>query len=75
LLTILTKSNAVAVDISGKENVGVAAGFMSIHTTTHPVPTTRDPRNQIAKSAGDYYVTSAEKTVLDEIKQFAMLQG
>ena len=64
MLTILTKSNAAAVDISGKENVGVAAGLISTHETTHPAPTTRDSRNEIAKGVDDNFVTDAEKTII-----------
>lgn len=57
-------------DLSGKENVGVAAGLVSAHETTHPPPTDRDTRNQIAGSYApalgidDNYVTDAEKIVI-----------
>jgi len=57
-------------DLSGKEDVGVAAGLLNAHETTHPAPTVRDARNQIAgsyepeKGIDDNYVTDAEKIVI-----------
>ena len=45
-----------ATDISGKEDIGVAQGILDTHEATHPVPTTRDARNQVA---GSYALTSA----------------
>ena len=51
-------------DLSGKENTGVAQGIMDTHETTHPIPTTRDSRNQVAMGGDDNYVTDAEKTVI-----------
>ena len=58
-------SNATAdQDLSGKENVGIAQGIMDTHETTHPVPTIRDSRNEIAKGADDNFVTDAEKVII-----------
>jgi hypothetical protein len=51
-------------DLSGKENVGVAAGLVTTHETNHPVPTLRDTRNAAALGTDDNYVTDAEKIVI-----------
>ena len=62
--TNLSGNNTGDQDLSGKEDVGVASGLMTTHTTTHPVPTTRDARNQVIMGADDNYVTDSEKTVI-----------
>jgi hypothetical protein len=51
-------------DLSGKENVGVAAGLVTVHETNHPSPTNRDTRNAPALGVDDNYVTDAEKIVI-----------
>lgn len=57
-------------DLSGKENVNVAQGIMDTHETTHPIPTTRDARSQVAgsyepaKGADDNFVTDAQLVVV-----------
>ena len=51
-------------DISGKEAVGVAAGLVSNHTTTHPAPTTRDARSQVVMGVDENYVSDSELGIL-----------
>jgi len=64
LLGNTSGENSGDQDLSGKEDVGVASGLISIHTTTHPIPTTRDARNEIAKGEDDNFVTDADITLL-----------
>jgi len=64
IITNTSGSNTGDQNLSGKENVGIASGLLSTHTTSHPVPTTRDARNEIAKGSNDNYVTDVEKTII-----------
>jgi hypothetical protein len=60
-------ANEIKTAVNSKENTGVAQGLLDTHETTHPAPTTRDARNQVA---GNYVETSEGTTLSPNAETF-----